>query len=108
MDRLKGKVAFITGSGSGIGRAAAVLFARESARAAVADISRAGSEETVRMASEAGCDAVYVETDVTDPVSAERAIKSVAGWWARLDVLYNNAGGSTAHNGEVTEVSVEE
>ena len=72
MDRLKGKGAFITGSGWGIGRAAAVLFARESARVAVADISRAGSEETVRMACEAGGDAVYVETDVTDPVSTER------------------------------------
>jgi NAD(P)-dependent dehydrogenase (short-subunit alcohol dehydrogenase family) len=89
MDTLKGKVAFITGSGSGIGRAAAVLFTRESARVAVADISRAGGEETVRMAREAGGDAVYVETDVTDPVSAERAIKSVADRWGRLDVLYN-------------------
>jgi NAD(P)-dependent dehydrogenase (short-subunit alcohol dehydrogenase family) len=56
---------------------------------AVADISRAGGEETVRMAREAGGDAVYVETDVTDPVSAERAIKSVADRWGRLDVLYN-------------------
>jgi NAD(P)-dependent dehydrogenase (short-subunit alcohol dehydrogenase family) len=108
MDTLKGKVAFITGSGSGIGRAAAVLFTRESARVAVADISRAGGEETVRMAREAGGDAVYVETDVTDPVSAERAIKSVADRWGRLDVLYNNAGGSMAQDGRVTEVSIEE
>jgi NAD(P)-dependent dehydrogenase (short-subunit alcohol dehydrogenase family) len=108
MDRLKGKVAFITGSGSGIGRAAAVLFARESARVGVADISRAGSEETVRMASEAGGDAVYVETDVTDPISVERAIKSVADRWGGLDVLYNNAGGSTVQDGRVTEVSIEE
>jgi NAD(P)-dependent dehydrogenase (short-subunit alcohol dehydrogenase family) len=108
MDRLRGKVAFITGSGSGIGRAAAVLFAREGARVAVADLSRAGGEETVRMVGEGGGEAAYVETDVTDPASAERAIKAVADRWGRLDVLYNNAGGSTAQDGRVTEVSIEE
>ena len=108
MDRLKGKVAFITGSGSGIGRAASVLFAAESAKVAVADVSRTGGEETVRMVRDAGGEAAYVETDVTDPASVERAIKSVAERWGKLDVLYNNAGGSTAQDGRVTEVSLEE
>ncbi|HZY59588.1 MAG TPA: SDR family oxidoreductase [Candidatus Binataceae bacterium] len=108
MDRLQGKVAFITGSGSGIGRAASVLFAKESAKVAVADISPAGGEETVRLVREAGGEAVYVETDVTDPLSVERAIKSVADRWGKLDILYNNAGGSTAQDGRVTEVSIEE
>lgn len=108
MDRLKGKVAFITGSGSGIGRGASVLFAAESAKVAVADISRTGGEETVRMVRDAGGEAAYVETDVTDPASVEQAIKSVAERWGKLDVLYNNAGGSTAQDGRVTEVSIEE
>ena len=108
MDRLQGKVAFITGSGSGIGRAASILFAKESAKVAVADISPAGGEETVRLVREAGGEAVYVETDVTDPLSVERAIKSVADRWGKLDILYNNAGGSTAQDGRVTEVSIEE
>ena len=75
---------------------------------AVADISPAGGEETVRLVREAGGEAVYVETDVTDPLSVERAIKSVADRWGKLDILYNNAGGSTAQDGRVTEVSIEE
>ncbi len=108
MDRLKDKVAFITGSGSGIGRAAAILFACEAAKVAVADISSAGGEETVRMVRDAGGEAVYVATDVTDPASVEHAIKSVVERWGRLNVLYNNAGGSTANDGRVTEVSIEE
>jgi NAD(P)-dependent dehydrogenase (short-subunit alcohol dehydrogenase family) len=108
MGRLDGKVAFITGSASGIGRAGATLFAGEGAKVAVIDISRPGGEETVRMAREAGGDATFIETDVTDPASVERAIEATVSRYGKLNVLYNNAGGSTNIDGLVTEVSIDE
>jgi NAD(P)-dependent dehydrogenase (short-subunit alcohol dehydrogenase family) len=95
MGRLEGKVAFITGSGLGIGRAGAVLFAREGARVIVADNSREGGEQTVAMVREAGGEANYIHTDVTDADSVERAIASSIAVYGELNVLYN-AGGSTA------------
>ena len=108
MGRLDGKVAFITGSASGIGRAGAILFAGEGAKVGVIDISRVGGEETVRMAREAGGDATFIETDVTDPASVERAIAATVSRYGKLNVLYNNAGGSTNIDGLVTEVSIDE
>jgi NAD(P)-dependent dehydrogenase (short-subunit alcohol dehydrogenase family) len=108
MGRLDGKVAFITGSGSGIGRAGAVLFAREGARVIVADISREGGEQTVAQAREAGGDANYIHTDVTDPESVERAIAAAIATYGKLDILYNDAGGSTDRDGPVTKVSLDE
>src|SRR4051794_32266170 len=108
MRRLDGKVALITGSGSGIGRAGAILFAREGARVIVADISRDGGEQTVAMVREAGGEANYIHTDVTDADSVERAIASSIAVYGKLNVLYNNAGGSTAQDGPVTRVSIDE
>ena len=108
MGRLDGKVAFITGSASGIGRAGAILFAGEGAKVGVIDISRVGGEETVRMAREADGDATFIETDVTDPASVERAIAATVSRYGKLNVLYNNAGGSTNIDGLVTEVSIDE
>lgn len=108
MGRLEGKVAFITGAGSGIGRAAATLFATEGARVAVADIARPAGEETERLIRAGGGEGIYLETDVTDPQSVERALKQTVAAYGRLNVLYNNAGGSTMADGRVTEVSIEE
>ena len=108
MGRLDGKVAFITGSGSGIGRAGAIRFAREGAKVIVADISREGGEATAEMARKAGGEAAYVHTDVTDPESVERAIALAIATYGKLNVLYNDAGGSTAQDGPVTRVSLDE
>ena len=66
MARLAGKVALITGSGSGQGRAAAILFAREGARVAVSDVNVAGGEETVRLVRDAGGEAVFHAADVSN------------------------------------------
>ncbi|MGA2412142.1 MAG: SDR family oxidoreductase [Candidatus Binataceae bacterium] len=108
MGKLDGKVAFITGSGSGIGRAGAILFAREGAKVAVAEISREGGEETVALARQAGGAARFIHTDVTDPASVERAIAETVQAFGKITVLYNNAGGSTADDGPVTKVSLDE
>ena len=107
MGRLDGKVAFITGSGSkqGIGRAAAVLFAREGARVAIAEINAAAGEESAHLA---GNGAIAIPTDVTDPDNLERAIKTATDHFGGLHVLHNNAGGSTAQDGPVTDVSIDE
>ena len=88
MGRLDGKVAFITGSGSGIGRAGAILFAREGAKVIVADISREGGEGTMVRVRDTGGDANYIHTDVTDPESVERAIASTIATYGKLNVLY--------------------
>jgi len=108
MGRLDGKVAFITGSGSGIGRSAAVRFCREGAQVVVAEISREGGERTVAMARDLGGDAIFVHTDVTEAESVERAIAETVATYGKLNVLYNNAGGSTALDGPVTKVTIEE
>ena len=73
MPRLDGKVAFITGAGTGIGRATALLFAREGARVAIAEIDAASGEETAQLA---GNGAIAIRTDVTEPESLERAIRA--------------------------------
>lgn len=108
MGRLINKTALITGGGAGIGRSAAVLFAREGARVAIADISRTGGEETLRQVSAAGGEAIFIETDVGEPDSVENAVRETVATFGKLNVVHNNAGGSTANDGPVTEAPLEE
>jgi NAD(P)-dependent dehydrogenase (short-subunit alcohol dehydrogenase family) len=105
MPRLQGKVAFITGAGAGIGRATAVLFAGEGARVMVADISVAAAEETAHVA---GSGAIAIRTDVADEASVREAIQATVDKFGRLDVLHNNAGGSTPQDNTVVEAPIEE
>jgi NAD(P)-dependent dehydrogenase (short-subunit alcohol dehydrogenase family) len=100
--RLEGRVALITGAASGIGRATALLFAREGARVGVVDIDDGGGMETVRAIKDAGGDARWVRADVTEAAEALRAADAVAGWQGRLDVLFNNAG--ISHVGVLHEI----
>jgi NAD(P)-dependent dehydrogenase (short-subunit alcohol dehydrogenase family) len=90
--RLSGKVAFITGGGTGIGRACAVLFAKEGARVAVGGRRREPLDETVREITKSGAEAVAVFCDVTERKSVECAIAKVTERFGRLDILVNNAG----------------
>jgi len=108
MARLAGKVAFITGAAQGIGRATAVRFAQEGARLAMADIDMAGMEETAQAARGGPSEPMTIRTDVTDPDSVRDAIARTEAQFGRLDVLHNNAGGSTAQDGSVVDASLDE
>ena len=94
MGRLAGKVAFITGAGSGIARAAASIFAREGAQVALAEIKPDLGSATEKRVRDAGGAALFVHTDVTNEDSVKAAIAATLRRFGRLDVLYNCAGGS--------------
>ncbi len=86
------KVVLITGAGSGIGRAAALAFAREGAKVAVTDVTEAGGLDTVAQIEAAGGCARFYRLDVTRSVEVERTIADVVEHWGRLDITLNNAG----------------
>jgi NAD(P)-dependent dehydrogenase (short-subunit alcohol dehydrogenase family) len=90
--RVAGKIALVTGSGSGIGRATAQIFAREGAKVVVADVVVDGGEETVRLIKAAGGEAIFVKTDVSKSADVEAMIKKVVDTYGRLDCAFNNAG----------------
>lgn len=89
--RLGGKVAVVTGAGSGIGRATAQRFAQEGASVVVADWNPAGGRETVDLIRSAGGKAVFVETDVSQADQAGRMVETALTSYGRLDILFNNA-----------------
>lgn len=90
--RLSNKVAIITGAGSGIGRASAILFAKEGATIVVADIHDGGGEETVSAIKATGGDACFIHTDVTMASEVENLMKLTKVRFGRIDILFNNAG----------------
>lgn len=108
MPRLEGKVAFITGAGTGIGRATALLFAREGAKIAVAELHAAAGDETAHLVMQAGGQAIAVTTDVTEPDSVQAAVRKAVAAFGRLDILHNNAGGSTPQDNTAVEAPLDE
>jgi len=106
--RLAGKVALITGAGAGIGRAAAELFAREGARVVIAERDLVTGEAAQAAITAAGHEGLFVPTDVAEPDSVRHAVETTMARFGRIDVLYNNVGGSTANDGPVTTVSFDE
>ena len=91
-NRLTGKVALITGAGSGIGRTAALLFAREGAHIVAGDINTEGNAETVRLIKEQGGEAIGVRLNVTIAEEIQAAIQTTLDTFGELNVLCNNAG----------------
>jgi NAD(P)-dependent dehydrogenase (short-subunit alcohol dehydrogenase family) len=108
MLRLEGKVAVITGAGTGIGRATAKLFAQEGAKVVVAEIDSGAGEQTAQLIVQAGGDAIAIRTDVTEPESIQATIEQAVRHYGALHVLHNNAGGSTVRDRDVTEAPLEE
>ncbi len=104
--RLDGKVAFITGGGSGIGEQAALLFARQGATVAVADVNPKGGQRVVNAITGEGGAASFHPVNVTDAESVRTAIDAVTGRYGRLDIGINNAGIGLV--GDVTETTEED
>jgi NAD(P)-dependent dehydrogenase (short-subunit alcohol dehydrogenase family) len=102
-----GKVAFVTGGGSGIGRTTALAFAREGASVVLADVSDQGNQETARMIEELGRRSLAVRCDVTRSEDVQVALNQAVGAFGRLDVAFNNAG-AEQEPGVTADVTEEE
>lgn len=89
--RFTDKVCLVTGGGSGIGRATCELFAAEGGRAVVINRSEERGTETVRAITEAGGQAIFVQTDIGVPAQVKAAVQAAVDRWGRIDVLVNNA-----------------
>jgi NAD(P)-dependent dehydrogenase (short-subunit alcohol dehydrogenase family) len=105
--RLEGKVALITGAGSGIGKRAALLFASEGARVVVTDVADEAGEEAAGEIRAAGGDAIYVHADVSRPPDAEAMVRAAVDRYGSLDVIMNNAGIFHGDDGSVIDTSEE-
>jgi meso-butanediol dehydrogenase/(S,S)-butanediol dehydrogenase/diacetyl reductase len=103
--KLDGKVAIITGAGSGIGQAAAALFAKEGAKVVVADLSASRGQDTVALIEAIPGSAISFQVDVSDARQVQHLVRATLDAYDRLDILFNNAGINLAAT--VTETSEE-
>ena len=92
MDRLRGKVALLTGGGGALGRATALRFAEEGAHVAVVDAVAESADETVRQITAAGGEALALHTDIREEAQVRSAVEATISRWQRLDILVNNEG----------------
>jgi len=90
--KLEGKVALITGAATGIGRAAAILFAKEGAKVVIADINEKGANETVQTIRNDRGDAFFTYANMVNIVDLEKMVKTTVALCGKLDIFYHNAG----------------
>ncbi len=105
--RLEGKVALITGAGSGMGRAAAELFAGEGAKIVITDVDESAGNEAVAAVRAAGGDATFVRANVAEWIDCEAMVADAMSTYGALHVLYNNAGIFPADDGGVLDTPQE-
>jgi 2-hydroxycyclohexanecarboxyl-CoA dehydrogenase len=91
-DKLKGKVAIVTGSGSGIGAASARRLAKEGARVAVVDLDGSAAEKVAQEINDAGGQAMWKQVDVSSKQDVDQLVQDVLDRWEQIDILVNNAG----------------
>jgi NAD(P)-dependent dehydrogenase (short-subunit alcohol dehydrogenase family) len=96
--RLEGKVALITGAGSGIGKESAILFAQEGAKVVVVDLNEDAGRTVVSSITAAGGEAIFVRADVSKSEDAKNMVQAAEDSYAKLDVIFNNAGISHARD----------
>ncbi|MDO8777890.1 MAG: SDR family oxidoreductase [Burkholderiaceae bacterium] len=106
MGRVQGKVAVITGSGSGMGRAAALLFASEGAKLVVVDIHEANGQAVVDEIKKGGGDAIFVRVDTGKEADLKRMVDEAVKAYARVDIFWHNAG--IAGPGSIEQTTEEE
>ncbi len=92
MGTLENKVAIVTGGGSGIGRASALLLASEGAKVVIADVDEVGSHETVTQITAAGGEAIFIKTDTSQPRDHELLVEQTVEKYGGLHIVCNNAG----------------
>ncbi|QNJ94699.1 SDR family NAD(P)-dependent oxidoreductase [Mycolicibacterium fluoranthenivorans] len=90
--KLDGKVALITGAGSGLGRQSSLLFSAEGAKVAIVDIDGDRAEQTLKLVSEAGGDAIAITADVAAKNEIDAAVRETVGHFGKLDIAWANAG----------------
>lgn len=106
--RFDGKVALVTGAASGIGRAAAIGFARGGGAVVIADVDEAGARETAREIERAGARSLVVQTDVASEPQCARMVAEAVRAFGRLDIAFNNAGVMTAFGKQLHESTEDE
>ena len=108
MQRLEGKKAIITGASAGIGKASALLFAREGASVGLIDIDEVQGEAVTEEIKNSGGDALFCRADVSQSAEQGRAIETIAEKLGGIDILYNNAGGATPQDDHILNMPLEE
>jgi NAD(P)-dependent dehydrogenase (short-subunit alcohol dehydrogenase family) len=108
MKKLDGKTALISGATSGIGKVTALAFAREGANVVVAGRREAEGEAVAEQVVSAGGQAIFVQTDVTNEDAVVNVIRKTVETFGELNVLFNNAGGSSNADGPVTSAQLDE
>ncbi len=103
--RLQGKVSIITGSGSGLGRASALLFSKEGSKVVVADIDRTSGEETFALIKSNGGDAIFLKVYVSKVEDVQSMVNQTVEHYGKIDIQFNNAGINPL--GSVVDTTVE-
>ncbi len=103
--RLAGKVAIITGAASGMGQAAALLFAQEGASVVVTDVNAEAGEQTIKSIRDAGGTALFVKTNVANEEEVKAMVTTAVDAFGHVDILYNNAGIMPMDDGSVTDIT---